>query len=125
MTPLNQRHCRPLPAGTPPLAAGEIKKLLVDVPGWRHAKGGLRGSFSFKDYHRTLAFVNAVAWIAHREDHHPEMVVSYNRCDVAYNTHSIGGISLNDFICAAQINALLSTLLQARPAQPAKRARAR
>ena len=54
-----------------------------------------------------MAFVNAVAWIAHREDHHPDLAVSYNRCTVRLNTHSVGGISRNDFICAAQVDALL------------------
>jgi 4a-hydroxytetrahydrobiopterin dehydratase len=121
MTALSRRHCSPLPAGTPPLAAAEIKRLLVDVPGWRHSKGALRATFAFKDYHRTMAFVNAVAWIAHEEDHHPGLVVSYNRCGIAFNTHSIGGISLNDFICAAKIN----TLLRTTHAQPSKPARAR
>ena len=55
----------------------------------------------------TMAFVNAVAWIAHREDHHPDLLVSYNRCTVRFNTHSVGGLSINDFICAAKVDGLL------------------
>jgi 4a-hydroxytetrahydrobiopterin dehydratase len=68
----------------------------------------LAKSFGFGNYHETLAFVNAVAWIAHREDHHPDLAVSYNRCRVAWHTHSVGGLSENDFICAARVEALLA-----------------
>lgn len=107
MTRLAQRRCRPLPAGTRALVAADIAALLAEVPGWQHRRGRIRCEFRFPDFHQTMAFVNAVAWIAHREDHHPDLAVGFNRCEVAYNTHSIGGISLNDFICAARINALL------------------
>ncbi len=55
-----------------------------------------------------MAFVNALAWVAHPEDHHPDLAVSYNRCAVRFNTHSVGGISINDFICAAKVDALLA-----------------
>jgi 4a-hydroxytetrahydrobiopterin dehydratase len=64
-------------------------------------------TFRFKNYYQTLAFVNALAWIAHGEDHHPELEVGYNRCLVRYSTHAVGGLSENDFICAAKIDALL------------------
>lgn len=103
---LARRRCRALPAGTRPMSASAIADLLPQVSGWRLAKGSLRKTFRFADFHHTMAFVNAVAWIAHHEDHHPEMEVAFNRCTVAYNTHSVGGISMNDFICAARINAL-------------------
>ncbi len=72
-----------------------------------HAKEIYR-LFKFKNYYETIAFVNAVAWIANQEDHHPDMDVSYNRCLVRYTTHAIGGLSENDFICAAKINALIT-----------------
>lgn len=103
---LARRRCRALPAGTRPMSASAIADLLPLVGGWRLAAGSLRKTFRFADFHHTMAFVNAVAWIAHREDHHPELAVSFNRCTIAYNTHSVGGISMNDFICAARINAL-------------------
>jgi len=106
MSELSQRGCRPLPAGTPPLSGTEIARLLVEIPGWENAEGTICRTFQFANFHETMAFVNAVAWIAHREDHHPEMKVGYNSCRVAYNTHSIGGISKNDFVCAAKIEAL-------------------
>ncbi len=68
----------------------------------------LKSSFSFANYFETLAFVNAVAFIAHRHDHHPELQVHYNRCVVRFNTHDVAGISSTDFDCAAQVDALLA-----------------
>lgn len=111
MPALAARHCRPYPPGTPPLRRPEAEALLPDVAGWELDGDGaaLRRVFRFENYHQTLAFVNAVAWIAHAQDHHPEMTVSYNRCVIRYNTHTVGGLSENDFICAARINALLPT----------------
>lgn len=103
---LASRHCRPLPAGTSPLSAAAVKRWLTQVRGWREVKGTIHRSFRFADFHQTMAFVNAVAWIAHTEDHHPDLSVSYNRCDVAWSTHSVGGLSINDFICAARVDAL-------------------
>ena len=108
MTCLADEHCRALPAGTPPLSRSEIDALLAGVPGWSYDGRVISKSYSFEDYHRTMAFVNALAWIAHREDHHPDLAVGYNRCRVEFSTHSIGGISRNDFICAARIERLLS-----------------
>ena len=85
----------------------DIGAQLPQVPGWAVTGGFLEKRYEFDDYHHTMAFVNAVAWIAHAEDHHPELAVSYNRCTVRFNTHSVGGISINDFICAAKVDALL------------------
>jgi len=65
-------------------------------------------TFTFRDFHETMSFVNAVAWIANQEGHHPDLTVGYDRCTVRYATHSIGGLSENDFICAAKVNALLA-----------------
>lgn len=62
-------------------------------------------NYKFKNYYQTMAFVNVIAQIAHQQDHHPDLLVSYNHCTVTYNTHSVGGLSINDFICAARINA--------------------
>lgn len=86
----------------------QLNDALVILSDWSHINGQLERQFQFPDYHHTMAFVNAVADIANREDHHPEMVVGYNRCTVRYSTHSVnqgrGGISHNDFICAAKID---------------------
>jgi 4a-hydroxytetrahydrobiopterin dehydratase len=105
MTALAARHCTPKVAK---LDAAAAAALLVEVPGWAVENGVLAKTFAFADYHRTMAFVNAVAWIAHREDHHPDMSVSYNRCRIEWSTHSVGGLSENDFICAAQVEAMLA-----------------
>jgi 4a-hydroxytetrahydrobiopterin dehydratase len=106
MNPLKTLHCRPL-EGQPPMADADIQTHLAHVPGWALRDGAIEKSYRFDDFHRTMAFVNALAWIAHAEDHHPDLAVSYGRCTVRFNTHSVGGISINDFICAAKVDALL------------------
>ena len=85
----------------------QIGHMLKGVQGWAYTGGMIRKTFDFKNYYQTMAFVNALAWIAHREDHHPDIEVGYKRCHVRYSTHSIGGLSENDFICAAKIDALV------------------
>ena len=76
--------------------------------GWEKVGKEIRKTFGFKNYHETMAFVNASAWVSHHEDHHPDMSVHYNKCVVAYSTHDADGITLNDFICAAKLDALLA-----------------
>ena len=78
------------------------------LAGWDAQGDRLHKSFRFANYHETIAFVNAVAWIAHREDHHPDLAVGYDRCDVTWSTHSAGGVTLNDAICAAKIERLFA-----------------
>ncbi len=106
MTSLATRKCRPLPAGTPALSRAGIDSMLKEVPGWAYDGKVIAKNWSFMNFHQTMAFVNAVAWIAHCEDHHPDLSIGYNRCRVEFSTHSIGGISENDFICAAKIETL-------------------
>jgi len=109
MTALRERRCAACAPGTPALAPARVAELLLELaPGWRIAEdgGSLRRSFAFSDFHHTMAFVNAVAWIAHVEDHHPDLEVGYNYCRMAWSTHSVGGLSENDFICAAKVDAL-------------------
>jgi 4a-hydroxytetrahydrobiopterin dehydratase len=108
-TPLDRwttRKSRELPAGTPAMGASEVQEALRDLPGWQLKGDAIAKTFKFNDYHETIAFVNRVADVANAENHHPELVVGYNRCEVRYNTHSVGGISENDFICAAKIEAM-------------------
>ena len=107
MSELKARHCKPL-EGQPAMTAAEVERQLTDAPGWSLVDGAIQKHYDFADYHRTMAFVNAVAWIAHAEDHHPDLAVGYSRCTVRFNTHSVGGISINDFICAAKVDALQS-----------------
>ena len=107
MSDLTTRHCQPL-EGHAAMTAGEVLRHLQAAPGWALVDGAIEKRFEFADYHRTIAFVNALAWIAQREDHHPDLLVGYARCTVRFNTHSVGGISINDFICAARVDALLA-----------------
>jgi 4a-hydroxytetrahydrobiopterin dehydratase len=84
-----------------------IEALLAEVPGWAVKEHQLVRSFEFKDYHATIEFVNALAWMIHAQDHHPELTVRYRHCIVAYSTHTAGNkVSENDFICAAKANAI-------------------
>lgn len=108
-TDLLNRHSQPLAKGSPALNAATAQTLLQQLHGnWSIADNGtaIQRSFKFKDYYETLAFVNAMAWIIHREDHHPDLEVGYNRCVVKFSTHSVKGLSENDFICAAKIDTL-------------------
>jgi len=98
--------CKPCEGGVAPLKKQEIRNLLKQVPGWEHANGRIAKTYEFKDHHQAMAFVNAAAWISHREDHHPDILVGYNRCRVEYWTHAINGLSENDFICAAKLDKL-------------------
>ncbi len=110
-SPLREQQCRPIARGEPALAPAAVDQLLPQLPQWNPAPdaAAISRQFRFDDFHRTMAFVNAVAWIAHQQDHHPDLEVGYNRCTVRYSTHAVGGLSLNDFICAAKVDALLST----------------
>jgi len=96
-------RCRP---GAPRLAADALATELAALTGWALAGDRIEKTFRFADYHATIAFVNAVAGIAHRQDHHPDLAVHFNRCVVAYSTHDAGGVTQNDCICAAQVERL-------------------
>ncbi len=89
------------------MAERDIRAHLEHVPGWKYSAGAIERSFEFENYFQTTAFVNAVVWIGHREDHHPDISFGYKECVIRYTTHAVGGVSENDFICAAKINALL------------------
>jgi 4a-hydroxytetrahydrobiopterin dehydratase len=103
---LASRKCKPCDSRTPALSAGTIAQMLGQLSGWEYREGVITKTFGFPNYWQTIAFVNATAWVSHREDHHPELTVGYNKCRVDYCTHAIDGISENDFICAAKIDAL-------------------
>ena len=104
---LKDQNCVPLKGEQNALSAQAIDSYLVELKGWKREGDGIRKQFNFDDYHHTMAFVNAVAWVAHQQDHHPDMDVGYNRCGVFYSTHDVGGLSMNDMICAAKVDALL------------------
>ncbi len=106
--PLLQETCQ---SGVPPrLATTDLSQLLTLLPHWQVAgePAELRREFRFKNYYHVMSFVNAIAWIANKEGHHPDLEVSYGRVLVRYSTHDAGGLSRNDFICAAKIDALLA-----------------
>ena len=103
---LTKSKCKPCEGGVSPLRDDEVAKLLKQLNGWESVNGVIAKNYPFKNYYQTMAFVNATAWISHREDHHPEITVGYNQCRVTYITHAIGGLSENDFICAAKLDAL-------------------
>lgn len=107
MNPLLTQKCKPLDGGQA-MSDNEIQAYLRQAEGWALKDGAIEKTYGFRNYHETLAFVNALAWIAHAEDHHPDLLVKYNSCQVRFNTHSVGGISINDFICAAKADALLA-----------------
>ncbi len=111
MSPLHLQLCRSPEQGLVRLSESELSQSLQLLPQWQLSADEplLQREFRFRDYYQTLAFVNAVAWIAHQQDHHPELVVNYNRCRVSYSTHAVDGISMNDFICAAKIDQLYDT----------------
>lgn len=103
---LSNRKCKPCEGGMPPLPQDEIDKLLKQLNGWVQQDMTIGKLFEFKNYYQTMAFVNAVAWLSHQEDHHPDLSVGYNRCLVNYSTHAVNGLSENDFICAAKVDRL-------------------
>ena len=89
-----------------PYLDSEALEMLQSLKGWIIESGTLVKLYPFANYYQTMAFVNALAWISNREDHHPDLTVSYNKCRVEYSTHAVGGLSENDFICAAKCDAL-------------------
>ncbi len=104
---LTERHCQ---RETSQLDSGAVQALMTEIHAdWSLSEDGqmIQRMFRFKNYYQTIAFVNALAWVAHHQDHHPDLEVGYNRCVVQYSTHSVGGLSENDFICAAGIDALV------------------
>ena len=107
MTELTQKRCVPCEGGVAPLSAAEAQQLMKQLHAdWQLAQDAksIRREWKFKNFYRTLSFVNAVAHVANVEDHHPDIETGYGYCRVKFNTHAIGGLSENDFICAAKID---------------------
>jgi len=108
VTNLTQIRCVGCEGGIPVMTNDEIKQLLPEIKNWKVSSDQkfINRRFEFKGFYKTMAFVNAIAWIANQEGHHPDMEVGYNYCNVKYTTHAVDGLTKNDFICAAKINAL-------------------
>ncbi|CAM4462809.1 MAG: Putative pterin-4-alpha-carbinolamine dehydratase [Legionellaceae bacterium] len=102
------KRCIPCEGGIESLTQERIQNLLQEIPGWQldTLQKSIFRHFSFKNFYEVMAFVNAIAWLANSENHHPNISLSYNECMISYTTHSISGLTENDFICAAKINAL-------------------
>ena len=111
MDQLSQKHCQACAGEGTALDQSTVDTLMAQLsPGWHldSEHRTITKEFHFKGFYKTMAFVNAVAWIANEEQHHPDLAVSYNRCIVHYTTHAISDLSENDFICAAKIDNLLT-----------------
>jgi 4a-hydroxytetrahydrobiopterin dehydratase len=111
--PLSLQNCSVLKGTEHLLSAEQCANHLAQLDNWQITEQGivLRKIIHFENYYQTMAFVNALAFIAHQQDHHPDLGVHYNRCEIRFSTHDVGGLSLNDFNCAAKTDALLANQL--------------
>lgn len=110
VTELAAQHCIPRKGAEHLIVDAKRDELLHALQGWNvtaDAKEIVK-DFKFPDFHRTMGFVNALAYMANREDHHPDLDVGYGHCRVHWSTHDVGGLSLNDFICAAKVELLVA-----------------
>ena len=108
---LLQKKCEPCEGGVPPLDEAAVTELMQALdPAWQLSEDGktISRRFDFTRFTETMGFVNAVAWVAESDNHHPEMNVSFRYCVVEWRTHAIDGLSENDFICAAKVDRLLT-----------------
>lgn len=101
-------QCEPRKGPEHALDAARVRELLALLPEWHAGSDGksINKAFKFSNFYQTLGFVNAIGWMANRQDHHPDLEVGYNRCVVHWSTHDVDGLSMNDFICAARVEAI-------------------
>ena len=106
---LTNRHCVPCEGGVPTLTRQQAEALLLETPGWELAEDNksISRRFEFKGFYKCMSFINAMAWVANAENHHPDFAAGYNYCNVVFSTHDAGGLTEKDFICAAKTDALL------------------
>lgn len=104
---LAEKNCQRIIAGSAPLAAGQVKSLLSEVPQWTLQGDAIEREFRFKDFVQSMDFANRVAKLAQQQDHHPDILISYARVRVTLSTHKVQGLSENDFILAAKIDLLI------------------
>ena len=107
---LTDKSCKPCEGGVDPMTREQSETLIGQVTGWQLSEDAktITRRFEFKGFYKTVAFINAMAWVANSENHHPDFSAGYNFCEVTFTTHAIDGLSDNDFICAAKINALMT-----------------
>ena len=109
MSALFEMQCQPPRKDESPMHGDDVKTFMAQLHGdWQASddETTISRDFTFSNFHETMAFVNAMAWIAHQQDHHPDFCTGYKHCKISYSTHAIGGLSINDFICAARIDRL-------------------
>lgn len=107
---LSNKHCQPCEGIGQPLSRDQVDALMPQLDtGWQVHDDNttIERSFSFDNFHETMAFINAIAWVAHQENHHPDITFGYNYCCVKFMTHALKGLSQNDFICASKIDLLI------------------
>jgi 4a-hydroxytetrahydrobiopterin dehydratase len=111
LSELHEKTCKPCEGGVNPLSHQRISQYLEHVPGWQASADGksINKKFEFKGFFRTMSFINALAWIANQQGHHPDFSAGYSYCDVLFTTHAVNGLTENDFICASRVNALLES----------------
>jgi 4a-hydroxytetrahydrobiopterin dehydratase len=106
MAELTTIRCVGCEGGIPAMTNDEVAKLMPQIANWKLSEDGksISRNYCFKDFYHTMAFVNAVAWVANQENHHPDLEVGYNYCRIKFFTHAVNGLTQNDFICAAKID---------------------
>jgi 4a-hydroxytetrahydrobiopterin dehydratase len=106
---LTEKHCVPCEGGVEAIDRNTAENMLADLPGWELSDDGkmISRRFEFPGFFRTVAFINAMAWVVNNENHHPDFSAGYNYCQMGFTTHAIDGLSENDFICAARVSALV------------------
>jgi len=110
LSDLTQQRCLPCEGIGKTLNSDQVQKLLLELPDWQLSQDGkhIFRDFKFKGFYKTMAFANAVAWIANQENHHPDLEIGYDHCLVRFTTHALAGLTENDFICAAKVQMLLA-----------------
>jgi 4a-hydroxytetrahydrobiopterin dehydratase len=110
MSDFSQKKCQACQGFSEKIASEDALIFLRQVPKWQLRNDGLAiiRRFNFKNFKQTMFFINAVAFLCEREGHHPDAHFSYNFCEIAFTTHELGGLSENDFICAAKVDQLLN-----------------
>jgi len=103
---LAQQHCKPLKGKEHQVSGTQAKELIAALPGWNLGEDHIHKQFRFADFLHALAFVNALGFIAEQQNHHPDLELGWGRCVVKFSTHDVGGLSMNDFICAAKVEVL-------------------
>ena len=103
---LTEQKCEACRADTPPLSPDAVRDMMPEIPEWTLKDSGIERTFHFKDFKEAMQFVNQVADAANQEDHHPDIHIYYNKVHIVLFTHKIKGLSQNDFILAAKIDAI-------------------